>query len=263
MDEYTFSDVELPTSNAERALLERVDHVFVHTQALLEKKGQLNPRVTLVPNGVAYSAFAAPAPEPAGLTTIPHPRIGYVGYLKKTLNWDLLSELSARHPEYSFVFVGAQKNEEVISRAVERLSSRPNVYFLGAVTTSEIVRYPQHFDVCIMPYVLNDYTKYVYPLKLHEYLASGRPAVGSPTRLLREFQETIQLCTTAEEWSAAIARAMRPEANSTEARWARQDLAKKHDWDVLVHRIARVLCQGLNLENELPLNQISGELICE
>lgn len=248
VDEYTFSDVDVPNSEQERALLQRVNQVFVHTQALLEKKGPLNSCVTLIPNGVAYESFAAPLPEPVQLREIPHPRIGYAGFLKRTLDWSLLSELSIKHRDYSFVFVGAQKNEEVSIKAVEELSRRPNVHFIGPVTTAQMPFFPQHFDVCIMPYLLNDYTNYVYPLKLHEYLASGRPVVGSPTRLLKEFEGIIQLCSHAQEWSVALSNALQPEANSAESRRIRQTVAKKHDWDFLVRSIAFIICQKLHLD---------------
>ena len=255
VDEYTFSDVELPNTEQERDLLRRVDQVFVHTQALLEKKGSLNSRVDLIPNGVAYDSFAAQLPEPPQLRGIPHPRIGYAGYLKKTLDWKLLSELSNKLPTHSFVFVGAQKNEEVTIHAMEELSHRPNIHLLGHVTTAEMPFFPQHFDVCMMPYLLNDYTNYVYPLKLHEYLASGRPVIASPTRLLKEFEGPIQLCHGVEEWSLAISKALEHEANSPAAREIRQSLARKHDWDLLVKMIAQVFCRRLKLN----CSEILGE----
>jgi glycosyltransferase involved in cell wall biosynthesis len=258
VDEYTFSDVDLPNSDQEKELLKRVDQVFVHTPALLEKKGLLNSCVSLVPNGVAYQSFAASLPEPAALRAIPHPRIGYAGYLKKTLDWNLLSDLSNKHPDYSFVFVGAKKNEETTVRAVQELSRRPNVHFLGRVTTAQMSHFPQHFDVCMMPYLLNDYTNYVYPLKLHEYLASGTPVVASPTRLLKEFRGTIQLCSGAQEWSIAISNALQPQANSPEAREIRQAVARKHDWDFLVNSIARVFCRRLHLDHPELENRASA-----
>jgi glycosyltransferase involved in cell wall biosynthesis len=146
------------------------------------------------------------------------------------------------------VFVGARKNEEVTIRAIDQLSRRPNIHFVGHVTTAEMPLFPQHFDVCTMPYALTGYTNYVYPLKLHEYLASGRPVIASPTRLLKEFSGTIQLCSGPQEWSLAISEALLPEANSAEAREARQSVARNHDWDLLVRSIAQILCRRLHLD---------------
>jgi glycosyltransferase involved in cell wall biosynthesis len=247
VDEYSFSAEEVPTSEQESTLLKRADHVFVHTQALLEKKGRLSHSVNLIPNGVAYLDFASEAPEPLNLAPIPHPRIGYAGFLKKTLDWDLLAALARRHPGYSFVFVGDRTSHDEVDVGVKSLSSYPNVYFLGCVTTRELAHYPQHFDVALMPYILNDYTKYIYPLKLHEYLASGRPVVASPIGILKEFEDVVRLCSTLDDWSLAISQALQYEATSFAARNARQAVARQHDWNVLVGRIAQVFCQKLGL----------------
>jgi len=255
VDEYSFCEVESPNSKDELKLLERVDQVFVHTQALFEKKGQLSRNISVVPNGVSFMEFSTPVPEPASLARIPHPRIGYAGYLKKTLDWNLLLDLSKKHAEYSFVFVGAQMHQNQLALVLQELSSRSNVYFLGPVTTLQMPHYAQHFDVCIMPYVLNDYTNYIYPLKLHEYLASGRPVIASPTRLLKEFDGTIQLCRNSDDWSSAISMALQPEANSAEARKARQEVAKRHDWDTIVRGIVRTFCRNLGPQYEQLTDQ--------
>jgi glycosyltransferase involved in cell wall biosynthesis len=264
VDEYSFSDVEVPNSPQEEELLRRAGLVFVHTRALLEKKGYLNSSVALIPNGVAYKSFADPLPEPEKLRSVPHPRVGYAGYLKKTIDWDLLLRLSAKHPEYSFVFVGARKNDEHVGEAVTELSRRPNVYLLGQVTTSAMASYPQHFDVCIMPYILNDYTSYVYPLKLHEYLASGKPVIASPTRLLKEFEGVVHLAQTTEDWSTAIAAGLSTEANSVRAREQRQRVAKEHDWDRLVKSIVEIFCEklGITEENFVERSIASREAPC-
>jgi glycosyltransferase involved in cell wall biosynthesis len=251
VDEYSFSDVDLPNSPQERKILERVDQVIVHTPALLEKKGPLSRRISLIPNGVAYSTFASAVPEPSALVKIPHPRIGYAGFLKKTLDWKLLGELSRRHLDWSFVFAGAKTHHPEVVEAVLRLSNRPNVYFLGGMSSLEIAKYPQHFDVCLMPYQINDYTNYVYPLKLHEYLASGRPVVASRIRLVSQFDRVIPICAAVEEWSSAISKALQPQANSPESRKARQAIARQYDWDGIVDRIAQILWQNLDIHGEL------------
>lgn len=66
-----------------------------------------------------------------------------------------------------------------------------------------------------MPYLVDGYTKYVYPLKLHEYLASGRPVVASSTRLLLEFEGIVQVCKGLDDWSVGISRALLADANGS------------------------------------------------
>jgi Glycosyl transferases group 1 len=257
-DEYSFSAVDTAISPQERKLIERVDHVFIHSPALLEKKGHINPHTSFAPNGVNFSEYGTPVPEPLDIRDIPHPRIGYSGRLKRQLDWRLLLELSARHPQWSFVLVGALNPHPDILPAINELSARKNVWFLGEKTTQELAAYPQHFDVAIMPYVNDDYTKYIYPLKLHEYFAGGPPAVGTPIPSLEPFRGSLLLPEGAEQWSAAIAQSLSPEANSPGARAARQALAKSHDWNIIVGQIAHTIAKGLGpqysaiVERHLP-----------
>jgi glycosyltransferase involved in cell wall biosynthesis len=240
-DEYSFSEIEKPLDEHEARLISRVDRVFIHSHSLLEKKGKLNPRTLFIPNGVDYSAFAASHTEPSDLGSIPHPRIGYVGRIKSDLNYSLLIDLARRHKEWSFVFVGPIAELGDRMGSLQTLAQMPNVYFLGAKPVSALPAYTQHLDVCMLCYEVNDYTKFIYPLKLHEYLASGHPVVGSPIHSLQEFAHVISLAHTADEWSAALTVALHPSAESAGRRSARQAVAKQHDWDLLVRQIATAM----------------------
>ena len=255
-DNYSFSPVELPLSDLESRLIRNADRVFVHSSGLLEKKGSINPHTIFVPNGVDYLAYSRRAPEPLDLASIPHPRIGYTGFIKRHLDWQILLRLSREHPEWSFVFVGPQSPHEDIVTIVQELTKRGNVYFLGPKPTPLLCAYPQHFDVCIMPYQDNDYTKYVYPLKLHEYLASGSPTVGMRIRTLCEFSHVVSLASTPEEWSAAIEDSLGPLANSPERRAVRQEVAKQYDWERLVLKIASAMAEGLGQEYASRLSHL-------
>jgi len=241
-DEYTFSEVEQPTTDQERRLIERVDQVFIHSPALLQKKGELNPHTLFVPNGVDYLAYATPNPVPEDLAIIPRPRIGYIGRLKEQLDLSLLVDLAQRHRQWSFVMVGPQGNFDRQASLIEKLSQLPNVYFLGAKPLITLPAYTQHLDVCMLCYKLNDYTKFIYPMKLHEYLAAGPPVVGTPIRSLQEFAHVVKLARTVDEWSEAIRDLLSPAAIAAEQIESRRSIARQHDWDGLVTHIARSLC---------------------
>ncbi|MFQ5530272.1 MAG: glycosyltransferase, partial [Gemmatimonadota bacterium] len=124
---------------------------------------------------------------------------------------------------------------------VTELETRPNVHFLGEKSSRELARYPQHFDVGIMPYTVDGYTKYISPLKLHEYLAAGKPVVGSSIRTLRDFAHIIGLADGVEEWSRALEKALQPDENLASAREARQTVARAYDWATLTDRVSDVL----------------------
>jgi glycosyltransferase involved in cell wall biosynthesis len=245
VDEYSFSPTELPLTDREIRLIKRVDQVFIHSPALLERKGHFNPQTLFVPNGVDYQAFATQQEEPADLRKIPHPRIGYIGVIKTQLDFQVLLRLATRHVEWSFVFVGPTGHLGQDATLVDKLFKLPNVYFLGHKPIEIACAYPQHFDVCLLPYKLNDYTKYIYPLKLHEYLAGGKPIVGTPIRSLLDFGHIIKLVSTEEEWSRALVESLAPGVVSSDQIEKRRSIARQVDWNTLVHTIAGSMCARL------------------
>ena len=258
-DEYSFSDADSPLGEREARLIAKVDQVFVHSRQMYARKGSINPNTAYVPNGVAYDAYAKEAPEPHDLASIPHPRVGYTGYLKRTLNWDLCLHLASKHPEWSLIFVGPVDASLEVRKAVQDLSGYSNVHFLGLKSAHQLAAYPQHFDVCIMPYRTDTHSmRYGYPLKLHEYLASGRPSVAAPLLALQEFAEVVSLASTPEEWTTAITTSLSPDANKQERRAARQATARKHDWEALVLRVATAMTQRLGPEFANRLVSLSG-----
>jgi hypothetical protein len=243
-DEYSFSEVEVPLGDQERTLIAQVDQVFVSSPGLRLKKGGINRHTAFIPNGVDYAAYAAIYPEPADLATIPRPRIGYCGVLKLQLDWPLLLRLTQLRPNWSFVFVGPIQDPGT-KRAVQQLAAQPNVHLLGCKPAYELPPYPQHFDVCVMPYRVTDYTRYIYPLKLHEYLATGRPVVGVPIPSLECFADVMTLARDAEGWIVALDEALTAAANSPARQAARRAIARNHDWEGLVRHMARVLAKRL------------------
>ena len=244
-DEYSFSDVEQPLSARERGLIERVDQVIVHSPALLEKKGRINPHTAYVTNGVDYASFAAEVDEPADLARVAHPRIGYIGRLKGQLDWATLDAIARRRPDWSLVLVGPVGNMGESAAAKNALLALPNVHYLGNRSVREIPAYTRHMDVCLLCYALTDYTRYIFPLKLHEYLASGRPVVGSDIRTLRDFAGVVRIAHDPAGWCGAIEASLTPAENAPERVDARRRAARPYDWNVLADRIAGLFCDRL------------------
>jgi glycosyltransferase involved in cell wall biosynthesis len=259
-DEYSFMREPGPMEPGERRVLGDVDQVFAISPALMQRKGGINTHMAFAPEGVDYELYASPLPEPADMAGLPHPRIGYTGFLKDQLDWPLLRTLAERHPAWSFVFVGANKTTGATRAFVDDMAKMPNVHLLGAKTVWELAPYPQHFDVCTMPYSVTGYTHNIYPLKLHEYLASGRPAVGTPIRSLLDFVNVVGVAAGVDEWSASLAAALEPAATSDAAAHNRQQIARQHDWNVLVADIARTICERLGSRFAQRFARATGQI---
>jgi glycosyltransferase involved in cell wall biosynthesis len=91
---------------------------------------------------------------------------------------------------------------------VELLRKRPNVYMLGSKARELLPNYIKGLDVCMMCYRTDGWARYIYPLKLHEYLASGKPVIGPPLMSLREFREVVRIADTPEKWVEGIEAAL-------------------------------------------------------
>jgi glycosyltransferase involved in cell wall biosynthesis len=143
------------------------------------------------------------------------------------------------------VFVGKALDQPGLADALTRIDALPNVHLLGGKSSVELSAYPQHFDVCMLPYRVDDYTKYIDPLKLGEYMASGRPAVGTPILPLQEVAGLIALADTPEEWRRSIEAALDPAANTAAECARRQSWSRTRTWDAIVETILNKVEQHL------------------
>ena len=248
-DEYRFSANDLPNDPREVALIKRVDQVIIHSRKLLEKKGNLNPHTMHVPNGVDYSAYATSVPEPEDISLIPHPRMGYVGVIKSQLDLKLLQQLATQRSQWSFILVGPQGYVTGKEALLDELRTLPNVHFLGNRQLAEIPAYMQAMDVCLMCYEVCDYTHFIYPLKLNEYLATGRPVVCSPIDSVMPLENILGIAGNLQEWDSALNEAASVDKNTSEAIGRRQQHARQHDWDRLVDQVAEQFRRRLAYEN--------------
>jgi glycosyltransferase involved in cell wall biosynthesis len=249
-DEYSFSPADPPTPPDELEVLRSVDQVVIHSLTMMEKKGRENPHTLFLPNGVDFPLHDRDWPEPRELAGVPHPRVGYTGYLKNQLDWDLISEMVSRHPKLSFIFVGPTQDDPGVREEIERLDKEPNTLFPGMRPVEELPAWVCHFDVCIMPYQNDGYTRYISPLKLHEYLAAGHPVVGTTLPNLTPFEGTITLADSVEEWSQALTKALDPAEHAQDRIDARKEVARAHDWDHLAARLGATLLARLQEKGE-------------
>lgn len=266
-DEYTFNpEEEEPISATEMALLKASDMVFVHSRTLMAKKGSINPNTHYLPNGVDFDGFRAvmdsAAAEPLDLAAIPRPRIGYVGYLKRHVDLPLLCQIARRRPDWSVVLIGPVREEHLdVAQDVARLKQQANVYCLGYKPYADVPGYIKGLDVCLMNYRRTPYTNYIYPIKLHEYLACGKPVVATPLENLAEFAEVLRFAEDPRQWVAAIEQALKEADPRLPAE--RVAVARQNSWALRVRTITELFeqrLQGRNSEAQAALT--SGQEAC-
>jgi len=191
---------ELVTS-MESQLLHQCD-VFVATSTKLLNKFDRHGEISLLlTHGVDAKLFADSTLSEHGLLAdIPKPRVGYFGLFDDRSDQDLLYEVATKMPDVSFVITGSTETD------VSRLASLGNMYFTGSVPFLEVTKIAAGFDICMLPYKLNDLTDAIQPLKFKEYIATGKPIVSTPIKEARGLADYIGLAATADEWTALIRR---------------------------------------------------------
>jgi glycosyltransferase involved in cell wall biosynthesis len=211
----------------ERRLIEAVDLLIVTAPALLESKLNKARRAILVPNGVEAEHFARAADPDltvaeslAGLTP---PVVGYLGTLNYWIDTHLLGRLAREHPDWTLVLVGPDD----LLADLAPLEGLPNVVRTGRVPYADLPEYVRAFDVCVNPYVLDGVAEHCSPLKLYEYLATGKPVVSVDMPEARQFAGLVRIARDADEFIRLVEEALAEDDGHSEARMAE---ARNHTW---------------------------------
>jgi len=190
----------------EEELFDRADIVFTGGHSLQEAKQGRHPRVYPFPSSVDVAHFAkarAIRREPKDQAGIPHPRLGFFGVIDERMDLDLVRDLAVSHPDWHLVMLGP-----VVKIAEESLPALPNIHYLGMKRYEELPAYLSGWEVALLPFAMNESTRFISPTKTPEYLAAGCRVVSTPVRdVLRPYgdQGLVAIGSTAAEFGDAIA----------------------------------------------------------
>ena len=179
MDElanFKFAPPQLKTMEA--TLIARADVVFTGGQGLFEAKRHLHGNMHAFPSSVDVSHFAHARGTLEAVVdhlAISGPKMGYFGVIDERIDLELISAVAKARPDYAFIFVGP-----VAKIAPKDLPSAPNIHYLGPKAYADLPAYISEWDVALMPFALNEATKFISPTKTPEYLAAGRPVISTP-----------------------------------------------------------------------------------
>jgi len=236
----------------QQALLAMADLVVASSDVIAEELAAISGKpVEMLPNGADFDVFCGAATEscsePNDLANILHPRIGYVGNLNLKVDFPLIAALAKNHQNWNFVFVGGKGRLDVhTQKGFDECVGLKNVYFLGAKDYREIPGYAANMDVNLMCYRVEGdvWTRGIYPLKLHEYLATGKPVVSSDIPSVIPFESDVAIARTTDQWSKLIEAALQGNgAGNTEQR---RRVAKENSWDTRARRLNICLTNMVN-----------------
>ena len=221
------------------AMLEKADHVIVCSRQLYERKLGKCRALSLISNGVDNERYhpkeLATHKAPPDIKNIAHPIAGYTGTLHSArLDLGLIAASAKELPNVHFVFVGPN----CLTDAESALLRAPNIHILGSKPYSALPDYLNCFDICLTPHAINEFTESLDPLKLYEYMSTGKAIVSTKCAGFREYPDLIYLADT-QDFSQAIETAL--QKDDQVKKQARITWASEQSWSSRVDQVEKVL----------------------
>lgn len=203
---------ELPINIKEKYeyMLKDAENVFVVVTADEIKKDVISKRgekkLAFSCNGVDYEHFKNInknfnfEKDFINILNNKKPIIGYYGALASWFDYEMVKYLANKKPDYNIILLGI-KYDDSFDKA--NLAKYPNIYFLGPKDYSVLPNYASHFDICTIPFLINNITQATSPVKLFEYMALGKPIVTTNMNECKKYK-SVMLANSKEEFISLI-----------------------------------------------------------
>ena len=223
----------------ERYLMAQADVVFAGGYKLSQSKAKYHQNVHFFGCGVDVAHFAtarsADVEVPREIAALKRPVIGYYGVIDERIDYDLLRTLASSLPDVELVMVGP-----VVKVDPAELPQAEHIHWLGQRQYAELPAHVKGFDVCLMPFALNEATEYINPTKTLEYMAAGKPIVSTAVSdVVHNFTPVVAVANSQEEFVASVRDAIERPSGEMIARGLEQ--ARANSWESIVARMERII----------------------
>ena len=239
--------------NREKLILEKADYVFCVSDKLLKEKGEIKNiknKGYIIPNAVEFDHFAQAKLK--GNNSISKKKktiLGYMGKITERLDFQLLVSLAIKHPGWELVMIGPEESHSEVAPLFsnpyyQSFIAAPNVNLMGARSYNNLPILMRAFDVCILPYNADDpFNIHCSPLKIYEYLATGKPIVSTDLPAVRNFKGLVRIAEDIEDFERQILEALQDK--DKELCQQRLEAAGNNSWQKRVETILKVIDTNL------------------
>jgi UDP-galactopyranose mutase len=248
----------------ERELLSRADLVFTGGFSLYHAKRSQHADVHAFPSSVDFEHFSQAREsldEPEDQRMISGPKIGFFGVLDERLDKTLVAHIADARPDWQIVMIGP-----VVKIDPQELPRRANIHYLGRKSYDELPHYLGGWDVALMPFALNESTRFISPTKTPEYLAGGRPVVSTMIEdVVRQYGDLsgVELAADHEEFVEATGRALDLARHPEQWRPAADILLADNSWNSTWSRMSGLIREKLRslLEHRvIPIRPVAPHI---
>ncbi|MEJ0031862.1 MAG: glycosyltransferase [Bacteroidota bacterium] len=225
----------------EEEMVKKSDVTFTTSSELRRLNLPFNKEVYVVPNAADVSLFktalTSDLPRPKEIADVTKPIVIYTGHLEHRTDFDLMRHVMKEHLDELFLFVGPVTLEPEL---LEEMKAMPNTMFTGSKNIKELPAYLKYSDVAIIPYKHNKLTRSIYPLKVNEYLAAGKPVVATTfSEDMKDFSEVVKVVPDAASFSKAITESL--QENSPGKVEQRVKFVENNNWGTRTNEILRIV----------------------
>lgn len=206
-------------------LVNQADLVITSSQLNYTIFSKKNNNCCLLENGVGNEFLSPPSNFPHKNNNT-KPRLGYVGWISQRTDIELLRHIALSRPNYSLIIAGPDEAGLLESSKIIDL---PNVVYLGGIPQNQVPDFLKSLDVCLIPHKDNAYSRSMSPLKLFQYLASGRPIVSTRVAGTEKWSDLIMIADSYESFVDSIDKTLI--FDTLEKSFRRVTAAKNESWD--------------------------------
>jgi glycosyltransferase involved in cell wall biosynthesis len=195
-------------------------------------------RISLLPNGVDFEHFSQPRPYPKDLPSITNgKRLCFVGAFTSWIDLHLLEKVAEAFPNTELLLVGPVFSQEVKQEDFNSLLNHSNVRWLGPRPYEEVPAYLHASDVLLLPRTEMSYSMACDPLKLYEYLATGKPVVSTNLPSVERFASVARIAKTSDEFVDQVQHALTDPHEPT----LQLEMVQERSWEQRVKTLQKLL----------------------